>query len=237
MWSLLIANDVDGDGDMDFLLGNCGYNDQFSKTSKDQPLQLYINDFDDNGTIDPIMCYYIQGKSYPMASRDELLDQVAPLKRSTSITKIMQMQPSMISFQKKKSARQKFFICDELASGILYNDGHNKFSFQPFPLMAQESKIFGITVDDFDKDGRKDILCSGNYFPYRVQLGRSDASLGLLMKGSANGNLMAIDPSVSGVYIDGDVRAMIEIKNKSGENLIIVAKNNDALQVLKADMK
>ncbi len=48
---------------------------------------------------------------------------------------------------------------------------------------------------------------------------------------------MAIDPSVSGVYIDGDVRAMIEIKNKSGENLIIVAKNNDALQVLKADKK
>ena len=57
------------------------------------------------------------------------------------------------------------------------------------------------------------------------------------MKNSANGNLTAIDPSVSGVYIDGDVRAMVEIKNKSGENLIIAAKNNDALQVLKTDRK
>jgi hypothetical protein len=234
MWSALTATDIDSDGDVDFLLGNCGYNDQFSKTSKEQPLQLYVNDFDDNGTLDPVMCYYIQGKSYPMASRDELLDQVSPLKKK--YIKYKDYADATISdiFSKEKIRQARVLYCDELASGILYNDGHNNFSFKPLPLQAQESKIFGLTAVDFDGDGKKDILSGGNYFSYRVQLGRSDASLGLLMKGMGNQNFSVIDPPLSGVYIDGDVRAMTAIKNKLGETLIIVAKNNDTVQVLKA---
>lgn len=237
MWSALTATDIDGDGDIDFLLGNCGYNDQFSKTSKEQPLQLYVNDFDDNGIIDPIMCYYIQGKSYPMASRDELLDQVPALKKK--YIKYKNYADATISdiFPKEKISGANVLYCDELASGILYNNGHNIFSFKPFPLEAQASKIFGFTVADFDGDGRKDILSCGNYFSYRVQLGRSDASFGLLMKGQGNESFLAVDPTLSGVYIDGDVRAMTGIKNKLGETLIIVAKNNDAVQVLKATGK
>lgn len=237
MWSSLAATDVDGDGDIDFVLGNCGYNDQFSKTNKDQPLQLYVNDFDDNGTLDPIVCYYIQGKSYPMASRDELLDQIVPLRKK--YVKYRDYADATINdiFSKEKISSAKVFHCDELASGVLYNNGHNQFSFKPFPLEAQVSKVFGIAADDFDKDGKKDILCAGNFYPYRVQLGRSDASLGLLLKGSGSSNFSAVDPSVSGAYIDGDVRAMTELKNKAGESLIVVAKNNDAVQVLKVNGK
>ncbi len=233
MWSALTATDVDGDGDIDFILGNCGYNDQFSTTNKDMPLQLYVNDFDDNGVIDPIMCYYIQGKSYPMASRDELLDQVPSLKKKYVSYKDYADATITDIFPKEIVSQSKVLYCDQLASGILYNDGHNNFSFKPFPLEAQVSKIFGIAVDDFDNDGQKDILCSGNYFSYRVQLGRADASLGLFLKGMPNKGFTAISPSQSGVYIGGDVRAMVEVKNKGGQKLIVIAKNDDAIQVLK----
>jgi len=237
MWSALTATDIDGDGDIDFILGNCGYNDQFSTTNKDMPLQLYVNDFDDNGVIDPIMCYYIQGKSYPMASRDELLDQVPSLKKKYVRYKDYADATITDIFPKEKVSQSKVLYCGQLASGILYNDGHNNFSFKPFPLEAQVSKIFGITVDDFDNDGQKDILCSGNYFSYRVQLGRSDASLGVLLKGTPNKGFTAISPSQSGVYIGGDVRAMVEVKNKAGQKIIVIAKNNDAIQVLKVSDK
>lgn len=237
MWSALVATDIDNDGDIDFILGNCGYNDQFSKTNKDQPLQLYVNDFDDNGIIDPIMCYFIEGKSYPMASRDELLDQVPSLKKK--FLKYKDYADATINdiFSKEKISHSNILHCDELASGILYNDGHNHFSFKPFSLPAQVSKVFSIAVDDFDNDGRKDILCSGNYLSYRVQLGRSDASLGTLLKAQANGDFLAIDPFVSGIYIDGDIRAMVKVKNKSGEKIIVIAKNNDAAEVLKLNKK
>lgn len=237
MWSALKATDIDGDGDIDFLLGNCGYNDQFSKTNKDQPLELYVNDFDDNGTIDAIMCYYIQGKSYPMASRDELLDQLPGLKKKYVHYRDYANATITDIFSPEKIKQSTLLHCDELASGILYNDATNHFTFKPFPVQAQVSKIFGIETADFNLDGKTDVLCTGNYFSYRVQLGRSDASLGLLMKGMSAGDLEVVQPSDSGVYVDGDVRATVLLKNKAGENIIVVAKNNDGMQVLKVNSK
>src|SRR5260370_29214844 len=80
MWSSITALGPDQAGNTDFVLGNGGYNNQF-KASVSQPMTIYAADFGGNGVIDPIFCYYIQGKSYPMASRDELLDQIVPLRK------------------------------------------------------------------------------------------------------------------------------------------------------------
>lgn len=239
MWTSITAADLNGDGNIDFILGNCGYNNQF-KASIAEPMTLYAADFDDNGTIDPIICYYIKGKSYPMASRDELLDQIVPLrKRFVKYTDYADATIQDI-FPAEKIAAAKKFTCEQLASGILYNQGNGQFSFTPLPLAAQFSKVFAAVADDFDGDGIKDILLSGNFFPYRTQLGRCDASLGVLLKGEAplNGNgqqFKAVDPAESGCYIGGDVRGMVEIKNGSGEKMLIIAKNDDAIQVLKTN--
>jgi hypothetical protein len=232
MWTSITAADVDGDGKTDFILGNCGYNNQF-KATKDQPVTMYAADFDDNGTIDPIICYYIQGKSYPMASRDEMLDQIVSLKKK--FVKYKDYADVTINdiFPKQKIQNATVYHCDELASGILYNRGNGQFSFQPLPLTAQFSKVFGVVVDDFYKNGVKDILVSGNFYAYRTSLGQCDASLGVLLKGNNAKSFEAVDAASDGCYIDGDVRAMTEVKTKNGERLIIVAKNNSAVQVLK----
>jgi enediyne biosynthesis protein E4 len=103
--------------------------------------------------------------------------------------------------------------------------------------MAQFSKVYGAVTDDFDGDGVPDLLIAGNFFPYRTQLGRCDASLGLLLKGVAGGGYQPVDPAVSGLYISGDVRRVVEIRNPSGEKLLVVAKNDDAVQVLKVNGK
>ncbi len=91
-------------------------------------------------------------------------------------------------------------------------------------------------MDDFDNDGIKDILIAGNFFSYKTELGKDDASLGLLLKGYGNRTFKPVDPHVSGCYIGGDVRAVTEIKNKK-DNLIIIGKNADAVQVLKCNNK
>ena len=219
----------------DLLVGNAGYNGQF-RASGHEPMRLYVSDIDGNGTIDPILCYYIKGKSYPMASRDELLDQVTALRKKFihysdyADATIEDIIPKDVL----RSAR--VLTCEQLASGILRSEGGEKFRFQPLPIPVQFSKVFAAVYDDLDGDGVSDLLVAGNFFPYRAQLGRCDASLGLLLKGGASG-YQPVDPATSGLYIGGDVRRMVEIKNPSGQRLLVIAKNDDAVQVLKINAR
>ena len=84
---------------------------------------------------------------------------------------------------------------------------------------------------------KNDILTAGNFYPYRVQLGKCDASLGLLLKGNTENNFIPVDPSETSCYIGGDVRNMVTLKNKNGKTIIVVAKNNEAVQVMEANKK
>ncbi len=235
MWASITPADVDGDGKIDFILGNCGYNNQFKATEK-HPMTMYAADFNNDGIIDPIVCYYINGKSYPMASKDELLDAIPSLKkRFIKYSDYADVTVNDI-FSKEKIAGAKLLSCNQLASGILYNNGDDHFEFQPLPLEAQVSKVWGAIVEDFDKDGRPDILIGGNYFSYKTQLGKDDASVGLLLKGRGNRTFQPVAPYNSGCYMGGDVRRMIEIK--SGENKRIIAgKNEDKVQVIQWNTK
>ncbi|WP_217277420.1 VCBS repeat-containing protein [Pedobacter foliorum] len=230
MWSKIVPMDVNNDGAIDFVVGNCGLNNQFKASSK-QPMTIYASDFNNDGALDPIMCYYIQGENYPMASRDELLDQMVQLKkRFLNYSSYSDITIDKLFTPEQLSKSQKFY-CKQLETSILLNDGTGKFTIKPLPIEAQFSRTWGIVVDDFNKDGHGDILLSGNFYPYRVQLGQEDAGLGLLLVGDGKGNFKPVPPYDSGLYIDGDVRNIIEIKGETKK--IVVVKNNDKVQLLK----
>lgn len=232
-WSAMEQADVDHDGDMDFIVGNCGLNTAF-KASSDQPARMYVTDLDNNGVIDPLVCYYIHGVEYPIASRDELLDQVPSMRKKfvryadyADVT-----IPDLIPKPLLKKA--SVYECHEFASGILMNEGGKKFVFKPFSLEGQVSKVNGVIVRDFDEDGVTDIFIAGNFFPYRVQSGRCAAGFGLLMKGLGKGKFEPVQPADSGCYMDGDVRN-VRLVQSNGGNLIVAAKNDDEVQVLKVN--
>ncbi|HEX2536153.1 MAG TPA: VCBS repeat-containing protein, partial [Chitinophagaceae bacterium] len=79
-WSALKVQDLDGDGDLDIIGGNWGTNSPI-RASQAEPAEMIYGDFDANGSVDPFLCFYIQGTSYPYITRDELLDQLYPLRR------------------------------------------------------------------------------------------------------------------------------------------------------------
>ena len=231
LWQKIIADDIDGDGDTDFILGNLAPNTQF-KASVQEPMCMYMNDFNMDGVMDPIICYYIQGKSYPYPSRDELLDQIVMLRKkyvhysdyaNTTIEDIF--PPEVL----KKS---KVLQVQQLRNVVLINDGKEHFSMRELPVQAQFSAVFGILSGDFDNDGKKDLVLGGNFYSFRVQLGREDASKGLFLKGDGKGAFTALDYQASGLLIDGDVRDLVMVSNPGKQPLIIAAKSNGAAQVL-----
>ncbi len=168
-----------------------------------------------------------------MASRDELLDQITTLRKK--FVKYRQYADATIDdiFPKQKLKAAANYYCYQSASSIMLNDGKDNFTITALPAEAQFSKIYGITILDFDNDGKKDLLLAGNFFPYRTQLGRSDASLGLLLKGKGDGSFEAMANDKLGLYLDGDIRNIVMLQNALKENLLIVARNNDAVQVVK----
>jgi len=116
-------------------------------------------------------------------------------------------------------------------SVYLRNDGNEKFTISPLPGYAQVSAINGMVSGDIDKDGNKDIILAGNFYPLRVSLGPIDAGMGLVLKGNGKGNFTAMPYAETGLNMQGDIRDMIPIKAGS-QTLFAAAKNNAPLQIV-----
>ena len=87
-WNKITVGDFNGDKRPDLIIGNMGLNTQF-KASEKEPLEMYYKDFDNNGSVDPIFSFYIQGQRYPYLTRDELLGQLPYCANALLILKVM----------------------------------------------------------------------------------------------------------------------------------------------------
>jgi hypothetical protein len=230
-WSKLFPVDVDNDGDIDLIAGNLGLNTQF-KPSETQPMITYAADFNGDGKVDPIFTWFVQGKSYLFNSRDELAEQIPTINKK--FLKYSNYADASIYdlFDKEQIAAARKFYIKNVKSSILINNGKGTFTINPLPIEAQFSPVYGILYSDYDGDGNKDILTSGNFFPFRVQQGRSDASIGSLFKGNGKGDFKAVNNDITGLLLQGDIRDMVDVKGKKG-SVIIISKNNGSVQVIK----
>ena len=231
-WNSLASVDLDMDGDMDYIAGNLGINTQY-KVSQEEPMRIFAKDFDRNGTLDPVCSYYVQGKSYPIYHRNLLLSQIPSLKNrfKTYGSYARATFDNIFSQEEQKDAYKK--DARYLMSSWFENKGNGIFSVHALPEEAQISPVFGILSGDYNNDGCPDILISGNSYASNVYTGQYDASIGLLLTGDGKGGLGPVPGRTSGFIADGDTKAMSEISLKDGSSLILVARNNDTLKVIR----
>lgn len=215
-WFCIAEGDFDKDGDMDYIVGNLGLNNKFN-VSQQTPLSVYAKDFDGNGTKESILTYYLKGKEYTVADRDQIFLELPSLKNKFDTYEKFAVADFSQIFTKDNISNALHLTATYFASVYLENKGNGKFVMTELPLKAQFSVILSIQVGDFDDDGNLDAVIAGNYFSPDYTTGRYDASYGLLLKGNGRGGFTPVPAIESGISISGDARAtaLIRIKNSS----------------------
>jgi hypothetical protein len=179
-WNTIQANDFDKDGDFDIVVGNWGLNTRL-EASVAEPINLYTNDFDNNGKEESIVTHFYNGVETTFSTKEELTKQIPLInKKYLSFDAFAKADLNQI-FSSKKLEKSKKKQCYSLASIYLENLGDFSFKKTNLPFSSQVSTVNAIQVDDFNNDGFLDLLLAGNNYEISTQLGRLDASHGSLL--------------------------------------------------------
>jgi enediyne biosynthesis protein E4 len=224
LWNKIIAEDMDNDGDMDFIVGNHGQNSQI-KVSESQPAEITFKDFDDNGTLDPMMTYYLEGKSYPFASRDDLLEHIPMLKKKFTDYKTYADAQLTDFFSSSELSGSTTLKANNLQTVYLENTGKS-LKINTLPIQAQLSPVYAMTATDVNNDGKKDLILAGNLSTARIKFGKYDASNGTVLLGNGKGNFSYIPTNKTGLNLKGDIRSLEMLGKK-----MIVGVNNEKVQI------
>ena len=229
-WNKIVSSDLDGDGDLDFVLGNHGLNSRFS-ASVEKPVTMYVNDFDRNGTAEPIICVYMGDKSYPLALKHDLIVQLPGLRKKYTQYEAYKDQTITDIFTPEQLENAIISKANTLETSILLNHGEGGFELVPLPVEAQLAPVFDIVIDDFDGDGFQDLLLAGNFNNAKPEVGIYEASYGIVLLGDGEGQYKYLPNRLSGLKLTGDVRNMAIINNNSKRKLL-VARNNETMKVI-----
>ncbi len=226
-WNVVKLADIDKDGDLDIIAGNRGVNSKI-RAMMDQPCTIYAKDFDNSGSYDAVLGYYIYGKCYPMYHRDQLIDQMPFMRKAFYRYKMYAGKTMDDLFTADQKKGMDIYTANCFESGVFINDGNQNFRFMPFPEMAQLSTINDLVIDDFDKDGMNDLIVVGNSYDADVSTGNYDAMAALFLKGDGKGHFTA--DTKSGLPTEGEIRRIIPLQNKfilllNGGPAKIITKN------------
>ncbi len=217
LWNTVEISDVDKNGKKDITVGNFGINHRYTCSSR-SPLQLYLNDWDDNGKSDPIISYHYEGKEYILPNLEGLLKQLPYLKKKFTENRLYSGKEITHIFPQKELNEVAKKKVELLESGTFLQ--HSSWKWCPFPLEAQSGPVYAISEHEVDGT-----LVAGNLYEVDPSIGRQDALYPVVLKWDERKWVL----NDIWVEVQGAVRD-IQVSS-TGDTWI--ARNQDSILVLK----
>jgi enediyne biosynthesis protein E4 len=238
-WCSLHMADVNSDGKIDLISGNIGLNNPL-QVSAEKPATLWYNDFDGNGSIDPILVHTIGKQTAPALTLDDVAEQVPLIKKQ------------FLRYGQYAGANwEEFFTKEKREQALKHelkmvrtcwwkNDGKGNFTQMDLPDEVQFAPVTAIDASGLAEvwgprgAGETMMVLVGNYYPWRIQWGQMDASYGWVLHTDGKGNFTTHKPNQSGLWAGGDVRSMVRLQ-QNGMPVWIMARHNNGTFAYRLD--
>ena len=218
LWQSIFIDDVNKDGNLDLLAGNWGWNTKYW-SGKNGPIKLYVSDFDGNGRTDQLLSYTFEGKEYPFLAKDEVERSLPTLKKHyLKYADYAGVVMKDVFYGWVDTIKP--ITAERLGSVVAYGNGKGQFEMKNLPAEMQLSPVFSFT-----KINNTSYAAGGNFFDVIPYEGQYDAQA--LSVFNFNGDSIVCVPPNKMPSIRGQVRDVRLLD----ENKLILARNNDSLQV------
>ncbi len=229
-WNTILPVDIDKDGDLDFIIGNEGKNLHY-KPSEEQRIKMWVNDFDNNGTIEQIITQRLEGRDMPMHQKKEIVTQLVSLKKQNLKASEYATRSIQELFPENIIDNSLVREVNTSATIIAVNNGNGSFTTIELPAQTQLSCVCGITCADVNNDGSLDIIMGGNDFEFKPQFSRLDGNYGSVLLNDGNLNFNWQNYNESGFLVKEEIKHIRQFHDAAGNAYIIVAINDEKPRV------
>ena len=227
LWHHVDVVDINGDGRPDIIGGNHGLNTRL-KASPNQPLRMYVNDFDQNRSIEQLITQYENEQAYPIVMLPDLIKQLPSLKKKYVKHEAYKNQTIEQIFEPEVLANSIVHQVQQLSSAY-FLQAEEGFVMYEFPFEGQISQVFASYTQDLNSDGLVDIILAGNQKRVKPELGSNNASYGLVLLGIQDGGFEAMPLEESGLWVPEETRAIKKLLIGEKEVIVFIRNNEKSL--------